>query len=175
MYFAGTLYWVVNVMAEHGGLSTWVAVLVSAGLVAVMASFVAAFAWIVRHLAGVAGPQALLAAPLVWVATELGRTYLYTGFPWVLVGYSQSEVLPIAQLASVVGVYGLSALVVAVSAALAAWGLDIVAPGARDGRVRLAGADPRACADSRRALGSSVGELAHRPFESSPRPAPRSA
>ena len=26
----------------------------------------------------------------VWVATELGRTYLFTGFPWVLLGYSQA-------------------------------------------------------------------------------------
>ena len=57
--------------------------------------------------------RALLAAPLVWVATELGRTHLFTGFPWVLLGYSQATVLPIAQLASVFGVYGVSALVAA--------------------------------------------------------------
>jgi apolipoprotein N-acyltransferase len=42
-----------------------------------------------------------------------------TGFPWVLLGYSQATVLPIAQLASLFGVYGLSMLVAAVSAALA--------------------------------------------------------
>jgi len=42
-----------------------------------------------------------------------------TGFPWVLLGYSQSSVLPIAQLSSVFGVYGVSMLVAAVSAALA--------------------------------------------------------
>ena len=60
-----------------------------------------------------------MAAPLVWVATELGRTYFLTGFPWVLLGYSQASVLPIAQLASVFGVYGVSMLVAAVSAALA--------------------------------------------------------
>jgi apolipoprotein N-acyltransferase len=49
----------------------------------------------------------------------MGRTYVLDGFPWELVGYSQATVLPIAQLASVVGVYGLSALVVLVSAAAA--------------------------------------------------------
>ncbi len=27
VYFAGTLYWVVNVMSEHGGLAVWVSVL----------------------------------------------------------------------------------------------------------------------------------------------------
>ena len=61
-----------------------------------------------------------MTAPLVWVATELGRTHLFTGFPWVLLGYSQSEVLPIVQLASLFGVYGISALVAGVSAARAA-------------------------------------------------------
>ncbi|HWF84650.1 MAG TPA: apolipoprotein N-acyltransferase, partial [Vicinamibacterales bacterium] len=59
------------------------------------------------------------ASPVVWVTTELGRTYLFTGFPWVLLGYSQTPVLPIAQISSVFGVYGVSALVAAVSAALA--------------------------------------------------------
>ena len=60
-----------------------------------------------------------MSAPVVWVATELGRTYVFSGFPWVLLGYSQVTVLPIAQLASVFGVYGVSMLVAAVSAALA--------------------------------------------------------
>jgi len=39
-------------------------------------------------------------------ATEFGRSYL-SGLPWVLLGYSQTTVLPIAQLASLFGVYGL--------------------------------------------------------------------
>lgn len=132
MYFAGTLYWVVNVMAEHGGLAVWVAVLINIGLVALTALFPAVFAVVVRRLCVVGGSRALAAAPLVWTATELGRTYLFSGFPWVLLGYSQTDVLPIAQLASVFGVYGVSALVVSVSAALAASGLAIVAPA--DGR-----------------------------------------
>jgi apolipoprotein N-acyltransferase len=69
---------------------------------------------VIRH-----GKRAILAAPLAWVTMELGRTYLFSGFPWVLLGYSQATVLPIAQLASVFGVYGVSLLVAAVSAALA--------------------------------------------------------
>src|SRR6185436_14276623 len=63
--------------------------------------------------------RVLMAAPLVWVATELGRTHLFGGFPWVLLGYSQAGTLPVAQLASVLGVYGVSALVASVSAAAA--------------------------------------------------------
>jgi apolipoprotein N-acyltransferase len=132
IFFTGTLYWITRVMVVYGDLSTWVAVLVNAALIAYLALFPALFAVVVRRLATAHGLRALTAAPLVWVATELGRTYLLTGFPWVLLGYSQAAVIPIAQLASVFGVYGVSLLVATVSAALATIGAD-----ARAGRTFL--------------------------------------
>ncbi|MBI3493362.1 MAG: apolipoprotein N-acyltransferase [Acidobacteria bacterium] len=119
VYFAGTLYWITHVMAVYGDLAPWVAVLVNAALVVYLALFPGIFAVVVRRLFLSIGRRALLAAPVVWVATELGRTYLFTGFPWVLLGYSQARVLPIAQLASAFGVYGVSMLIAAVSAVLA--------------------------------------------------------
>ena len=127
IYFAGTLYWVARVMLVYGGFEAWagtmlayvMAALVNAALIAYLALFPALFAVLVRRLVWSYGATALVAAPLVWVATELGRTHLFTGFPWVLLGYSQVRVLPVAQLASVFGVYGVSALVAGVSAALA--------------------------------------------------------
>jgi apolipoprotein N-acyltransferase len=119
VYFAGTLYWITHVMVVYGGLPTAVAVPVNAALVAYLAIYPAIFAVVVGRGVRAFGVTALMAAPFVWVATELGRAYFFTGFPWVLVGYSQVDALPIAQLASVVGVYGVSALVVAVSGAVA--------------------------------------------------------
>jgi apolipoprotein N-acyltransferase len=118
IYFTGTLYWITQVIAVYGGLQTWVAVLINAGLIAYLALFPALFALITRRIVMAYGRSALMAAPVVWVATELGRAYI-TSFPWELLGYSQVTVLPIAQLASLFGVYGLSMLVAAVSAALA--------------------------------------------------------
>jgi apolipoprotein N-acyltransferase len=106
-------------MAVYGGLPMWVAVLLNGALIAYLALFPALFAVVMRRALAAFGARAFAAAPLVWVATELGRTYILTGFPWVLLGYSQAEVLPIAQLASLFGVYGVSALVAAVSAAAA--------------------------------------------------------
>ncbi|HZR26474.1 MAG TPA: apolipoprotein N-acyltransferase [Vicinamibacterales bacterium] len=120
VYFTGTLYWITRVMVVYGGLQTWIAVPVNAALIAYMALFPALFALILRRLTVNFGTTALFSAPLIWVATELGRTHLFGGFPWVLLGYSQMRVLPIAQLASVFGVYGVSMLVAAVSAAIAA-------------------------------------------------------
>jgi apolipoprotein N-acyltransferase len=111
VYFGGTLYWISRVMVVYGGLTPWSAVPVNIALVAYLALFPALFAVVVRRLTMVHGPVAVMMAPFVWVATELGRTHLFTGFPWVLLGYSQVTELPIAQLASLFGVYGVSALV----------------------------------------------------------------
>jgi apolipoprotein N-acyltransferase len=119
VYFSGTLYWITRVMVRYGDLQTWVAVLVNASLVAYLAFFPALFAFVVRRLTIAHGPRMLAAAPIVWVATELGRNYPFGGFPWVLLGYSQVTVLPIAQLASIFGVHGVSMLVASVSTALA--------------------------------------------------------
>jgi len=86
VYFAGTLYWITRVMAVYGGLQPWVAVLVNAALIAYLSLFPALFAVVTRRIVIAHGPRALMAAPLVWVATELGRTHVFTGFPWVLLG-----------------------------------------------------------------------------------------
>ncbi|MGE5244628.1 MAG: apolipoprotein N-acyltransferase [Betaproteobacteria bacterium] len=123
VYFAGTLYWITHVMVVYGGLATWVAVPINVALVAYLALFPALFAVIMRRLMASHGPEAVMMAPFVWVATELGRAHLFTGFPWVLLGYSQAVTLPIAQVASLFGVFGVSALVASVSAAAALFAL----------------------------------------------------
>lgn len=117
--FAGTVYWVVDVMVVYGGVSRPVAAPAAGLLVAYLALYPAAFA-LGTHVAGRRlGGGALLAAPALWVTTEWGRAHLLTGFPWALLGSSQVSVTPVAQVASVFGVYGLSGMLVATSGALA--------------------------------------------------------
>ena len=111
-------------MVMYGNLSTAIAVLVNAALIAYLSLFVVLFAMVMARLTRVGGLSALLAAPAVWVAGELGRTHLFTGFPWVLLGYSQVTVLPIAQVASLFGVFGVSALSASFSAAIAMIAVD---------------------------------------------------
>ena len=119
VYFTGTLYWTVDVMVAYGGLSRPLAMPVAGLLVAYLALYPAFFGLALGYLVRSLGPRAQLAAPALWVASELARAHLFTGFPWVLLGYSQATVLPVAQLASVAGVFGLSALVCLPGAALA--------------------------------------------------------
>jgi apolipoprotein N-acyltransferase len=119
VYFAGTLYWLVETMTTFGGLAVPLAVFAASLLVGYLALFPALFAaFLARAVRTFGAPGILFAAPF-WMATELGRQYVWDGFPWALLGYSQVSVLPIAQLASVLGVYGLSGLLALSSAAVA--------------------------------------------------------
>jgi len=118
-YFAGTLYWLPDVMVIFGGLNSLVGIALGLLLVAYLAIFPALFASIthatVRHF----GSMALILSPATWVSVELARTYALSGFPWVLLGYSQIDLAPIAQVASLFGVYGVSAVTALPAAALA--------------------------------------------------------
>ena len=119
VYFVGTIYRTATVVATFGQLATPVAIFAMLLLAAYLALYPAVAALITSYLIERAGAMALFLAPAAFVATEFLRGYLFGGFPWVPLGNSQVTVLPVAQLASVLGVYGLSALVVFVNAAIA--------------------------------------------------------
>jgi len=112
VYYGILLYWIPHVPSHYGGLSPLLSILIYLALVVFMAlswgAFAAVFGWI-----GLSFPHgSLLAAPLIWVSWEYVFTYLFTGFPWGLLGYSQADNLPFLQTAAVTGVYGLSFLLV---------------------------------------------------------------
>jgi apolipoprotein N-acyltransferase len=119
VYFVGTVYWTSEVVATFGGLATPVAILAMLLLALYLALFPAITAVITARLIARAGAAALFFAPAAWVGTEFLRGDLFGGFPWVPLGNSQVTVLPVAQLASLLGVYGLSALVALVNASIA--------------------------------------------------------
>jgi apolipoprotein N-acyltransferase len=117
--FAGTLYWTPDVLKTFGGISLPLALLAGGLLVAYLALFPAVVAVTVARVCARVGPSGVLIAPAAWVAAELARRFVLGGFPWVLLGSSQAGVTPVVQTASLTGVYGLSALIAFVSAALA--------------------------------------------------------
>ena len=119
VHFAGTLPWLTHVMVEFGGFPLPVGVLLNGLLVAYLALFPAAFAVLVVLLCARLGGWGLCGAAPVWLTTELGRLWLFGGFPWELLGYSQTSVLPVAQLASLFGVHGVTLLVVFINSAVA--------------------------------------------------------
>ncbi len=58
----------------------------------------------------------LLLIPVLWVAAEYLRSFLFTGFPWELLGHSQFNILPVIQMSDITGVYGISFLIALVNA-----------------------------------------------------------
>lgn len=79
----------------------------------------AAFAVAYRRLAHEPGVSAALIVGAAWVAAELARSVLFGGNPWALAGYSQSDVLPVIQIADLAGVFGVSFCIATVNAAVA--------------------------------------------------------
>jgi apolipoprotein N-acyltransferase len=59
-----------------------------------------------------------LFAASLWVSLEFLRTYIFTGFPWALLGYSQWSFLPVIQISEYTGVYGVSFLIIWVNAGI---------------------------------------------------------
>jgi len=123
VHFSGTVYWTGATVQTFGGLPMPVAVLVTGLLVLYMATFVAlasaASALFIRRF----GMVGLALSPAAWVATEYTRGFLFGGFPWIPLGNTMVTLLPIVQLASLVGVYGLSALVAIINVGFAATAL----------------------------------------------------
>ena len=115
----GILYWTALVVIQFGGLSRPVGIVVMFLLCLAFAIFPSLFAWLVGRFTTAFGPPGLLLAPFAWVATEFLRNRTFFNFPWCLLGYSQHANLPFVQIASVTAVYGVSFLIVMVSALLA--------------------------------------------------------
>jgi apolipoprotein N-acyltransferase len=117
-YFYAGVWWVNHAMTSFGGVPFALALVALTLLVLFMAAhwgLAAAASWVVRRRLGWPWWAHL---PLAWVATELLRNYLFTGFPWANLGYLQARHPHVAQLAAVTGVYGIAALVVLVNCAV---------------------------------------------------------
>jgi apolipoprotein N-acyltransferase len=121
LWYAGTCYWIYSVMHQYGGVNTPAGIGILILFCLYLAIYHGVFGLLVSLLAG-SGPfnlRTLLLSPVVWVAVELARTRV-TGFPWGLLGTTQVDNIPLARLASVTGVYGLSFEIMLVNAAFAA-------------------------------------------------------
>ena len=123
VFLAGSCYWFTGVMERYGKLSGPLAWGLLALFVVVFSVFFGAFGLVEGWTAGKSPRLALAASPFCWVAMELARTYLITGFPWNLLGYAVAA-SGLRQVASRTAVYGLSFLAVATSALLV-WALDL--------------------------------------------------
>ena len=82
-----------------------------------MATYLALIGWSIARLTAGNAWRLALFGPAVWTVIEWLRGWLFTGFPWLSFGYGQID-SPLAGWAPVVGVYGVSWMLLVSAAAL---------------------------------------------------------
>lgn len=120
-YFGLGVSWVSVSMVRYGGVPISLAAALTFLFAIVLSSYIALLAYVYKRFFKQVGNtgQALLLLPALWTLVEWLRGWLFGGFPWLNLGYSQTDG-PLAGLAPVFGVYGLS-FIVALGAGLFYW------------------------------------------------------
>lgn len=112
------LYWILVPMTVYGGVPHYYAVPVLFLLVIYLALYFGAFALLLGRLRVYPWLSQMVLVASSWVALDLARTYLLTGFPWGSLGYSQVSNLKVIQMSDLTGVYGVTFVLVMANFAL---------------------------------------------------------
>ena len=108
-YFGLGVSWVAVSMYRFGGMSMPLATIATSLFVLIWAFIPALVSFIaVRYFQRARLPvKLLLIMPSLWMFFEWVRSWLFTGFPWILLGYSHVDG-PLAGFGPIFGVYGIS-------------------------------------------------------------------
>jgi apolipoprotein N-acyltransferase len=118
-YFLAGLYWIGYAFLVDAPTFGWLLPIAVIGLPALLAVFTAFGVTLARGLWTRGAPR-ILALAVALTAAEWLRGHLLTGFPWNAFGYALASPLALAQSASVLGIWGLTFVAVAVFASPAA-------------------------------------------------------
>ena len=109
-HYLTLIYWIIVVLKHYGGLNLLTGLGVLVLLCLYLSLYPALFSSLFSRFQGSRLSGLLMAS--VWVALEYIRAKVLTGFPWCLLGYTQFRHLSLIQIADLVGVYGVSFLIV---------------------------------------------------------------
>ena len=109
--FTAGVSWVYVSLSVFGGMPAAIAAFATL-LYCAFLSWPLALAGYVQHRLPAAGSTRVLCViPAVWMLAEMLRGLGFTGFPWLVLGYSATDT-PLAGYAPIAGVYGLSLVAV---------------------------------------------------------------
>jgi apolipoprotein N-acyltransferase len=114
-YFVPGLYWTGNAFLVDAPTFAWLMPFAVLGLPAYLALFTA-FGFALARLIWTRDASRLLALAIALTISEWLRGQLLSGFPWNAFGYALSEPLALAQTASLIGLWGMTFLTVAIFA-----------------------------------------------------------
>jgi apolipoprotein N-acyltransferase len=114
-YFVPGLYWIGNAFLVDAPTFAWLMPFAVLGLPAYLALF-PALGFALARLIWTRDASRVLALAIALTVSEWLRGYLLSGFPWNAFGYALSEPLALAQTASLIGLWGMTFLSVAIFA-----------------------------------------------------------
>ncbi len=122
-FFGSGVYWVFHSIHVFGGIPNFPAGFITALFIAILALFPALTGFIINKYFSSPSPKTIpikliIAMPTIWVCSEWIRSWIFTGFPWLFIGYSQS-ISPLSGFAPIWGVYGVSLLTLITSGLIA--------------------------------------------------------
>lgn len=116
--FGVGISWVYVSIKIYGETPFWFALLLTILLIAFLSLYPAFQGYFIkRFFPKTNATQSLLAYPSSWVVVEWLRSHFLTGFPWLLLGYSQTNTL-FGSWAPIIGTYGVTFIVTLTSAML---------------------------------------------------------
>lgn len=115
--FSTGVGWIYVVIKQFGGLPIAVGLILIGLLVAYLALFPALFTYLLRRIQLPLSISYLLLAPSLWLVIDWFRGWFLTGFPWLWPGYSQIDG-PLASIAPVFGVQGITFALMIISASI---------------------------------------------------------
>lgn len=118
VFFAGALYWVFHSIYYYSSIPAVLSVFIVLLLCLFLSLYIGLFSILFTLISNRSRMPALFIAPVLWVTIEVVRSYAFTGFPWLLLGYSQYKFLTMIQISDITGIYGVSFLVAAFNGAL---------------------------------------------------------
>ncbi len=124
-FFVAGLYWIGYAFLVDAKTFAWLLPAAVAGLPAYLALFTA-LGLAAARLIWVRGPERLLALAAMLTIAEWLRGHLLSGFPWNTFGYALTQPLVLGQSVSLIGIWGLTFLTVAICASPAVLADDSV-------------------------------------------------
>ncbi|HXF66871.1 MAG TPA: apolipoprotein N-acyltransferase [Burkholderiales bacterium] len=118
LFLAG-VSWVYVSLHDYGSMPASLAAAATLLFCLYLALFPAAVGWLSRALPLRCAARCALLVPALWTLAEWTRGWLFTGFPWLALGYSQIPESPLAGYAPVAGIHGVTLAAAATAGLLA--------------------------------------------------------
>ncbi len=110
VHYLTLLYWFVPFLNTYGPFPMILSMGVLLLLSSYLAIYVGLFSMALTSI-GMSITTRFFLVPTLWVSLEFIRSLLFSGFPWELLGHTQHNALHIIQISDIVGVYGISFLI----------------------------------------------------------------